>query len=424
MMKHGEKYASLAGQERDHRTAQHLSANADMAGIRSGRLGRAALTALSAAALIAVLSACSGGSRTGEPSRPAEDSVTETAEAPRPPEAPAAQSGSVDEPSRPPETLSQEENGTTPTEGNRPEEPTVEPENGGPSAEEQRRPDSGEAAPESVEEPTQNEAPRERSRPEEAAAPRGDEADSGESGSAQEQTRPETGSRNEPTDSSADSSSINEKSRPKTDSTKRSTTDNDKISEPSKQTTPKQLKPEQNRPTRNPDWKGPDNLTEQSRDGSSIPGSGHYLVTEHMRPGLYRSAGRIDYWERTSGLSGTAKDRIASASPAGPTVVEIKASDTGFISKGPGTWKAVSGKNAAFKTEFGAGTYVVGTDLAPGRYKSVKGADSWAVLAGFGGEPSDVLLGSSSPSDRPLIIEITKSAAGFTSRGALWTKID
>ncbi|WP_172256484.1 hypothetical protein [Saccharibacillus deserti] len=60
-----------------------------------------------------------------------------------------------------------------------------------------------------------------------------------------------------------------------------------------------------------------------------------------MKPGLYRSVGQIDYWERTSGLSGGAADRIASGRPSGSVLVEIEESDAGFISQGSGSWERV-----------------------------------------------------------------------------------
>ncbi|QDH21783.1 hypothetical protein [Saccharibacillus brassicae] len=429
-----------------------------------GRLGRAALKALPAAALLAVLGACSGGadsgssaavsSRTGEQVRPADADTAGAAETTRPAEDPAGQagsSGSSDEASRPEKggDAAASSGQATPDEGSRPVAPEAEPQSGD-AAE-----SSGQAMPAEGSRPQTERSPdsssdggnpvQEGSRPQTERSP-DSSSDSGKS--AQEGSRPQT--ERSPDSSSDGGKSVQEGSRPKTDSsnspssdkstsrpaaeeqnrpsTKQPAANSDSAKRPPESNrTPKSSTPstpESQRPAQAPAWTGSDSTAERSRDGSTFPGSGHYLVAQHVKPGLYRSVGQIDYWERTSGRSGIAADRIASAQPTGPAVVEIKASDVGFISTGTGIWKAVPGQKAAFHKKFGPGTYIVGTDLAPGRYKSAQGAASWAVLSGFGGEASDVLRASSVPSSAPVTIEIKKTDTGFTSRGALWIKID
>ncbi|MWJ32888.1 hypothetical protein, partial [Saccharibacillus sp. WB 17] len=289
-----------------------------------------------------------------------------------------------------------------PSEGSRPVEPEAEPQ-GGDAAR-----GGGQAT------------PSEGSRPQTDRSP-GSSSDGGEP--VQEDSRPQTDLPSG--DKSTSRPAAEEQNRP---STKQPAANGDSAKRPPESDRKPQSStpstPESQRPAQAPAWTGSDSTAERPRDGSTFPGSGHYLVAQHIKPGLYRSVGQIDYWERTSGRSGTAADRIASAQPTGPAVVEIKASDVGFISTGTGIWKAVPGQKAAFHKKFGPGTYIVGTDLAPGRYKSAQGAASWAVLSGFGGEASDVLRASSVPSSAPVTIEIKKTDTGFTSQGALWIKID
>ncbi|WP_156950965.1 hypothetical protein [Saccharibacillus sacchari] len=417
--------------------------------------------ALGSAALLAALSACSGGAQgevadggiySAERPRPADSGGTAAAESSRPEADPAQTAGSgADEQSRPPE---QSDGGEAePSERGRPDESDAEPGTGAGLADEQSRPEgeAAESADEVAREDASDPAERsaagsaadERSRPSDAGDAESEATDSSEGSSASEQNRPVDKS-NDKTPQNKDQSVNKENQRPSDSGTR--TTENpstdeqqpanqeqqrpeDKSSNDSsnKSAQDKAKEPqtdEKNRPVQAPKWNGPDQSSEQSRTDGSFSGSGHYLVTEHLRPGLYRSIGNIEYWERTSGKSGTEKDRIVRAEPVGPAVAEIKSSDVGFISKGSGTWKPVSGKTGAFKTEFGAGTYIVGVDIEPGRYRSPIGATRWETLSGFGGEKSDQLRGASPGKSAPVTVEIKATDRGFTSSGALWMKVE
>ncbi|GGN99756.1 hypothetical protein [Saccharibacillus kuerlensis] len=418
---------------------------------------------LLAASLIAVLSACSGdgrsdttysGTSSAESQRPAESSGSGAVERTRPEEVPADQAGptSADEHTRPAE----EDVGNTaaPTESRRPQEPTDEPAADEHAPSEQSRPDNGEAVTqqEPIREPVREkerptkESPAQESatysRPTEGSRPADEVQESDTRSTAEEPQSRDTvkeQSRPNASDSQAESdvkqSAPNERQRP-TDSSEDNNENSRKSSEtvrpedaaPAEQDRPSEKtvspKEEQNRPAQNPDWNGPAPFTERSRDSSVIPGSGHYRIGKHIQPGLYRSTGSIDYWERTSGLSGTDKDRIVRFVPTGQTIVEIQDSDIGFISKGSGRWRPVSSGKSSPKTEFGAGTYIVGTDIAPGRYRSSKGVQYWAILSGFSGEKSDIRRSGSPNSTVPVTVDIQSTDKGFTSTGASWIKID
>lgn len=443
-------------------------------------LGSAALLAvLGACSGGAKVETADGGSYSAERPRPADHGGTAAAESSRPETDPAqpAGSGVADESSRPPD-LSAGGEAQPPSERGRPDESAAEPGTGVGVADEQSRPEgeaaesAGEAAREDASDPVERSAADERSRPSDAGDAESEATDSSEGSSASEQNRPvdksndkapqnkdqsvneenqrpsDSGTRaaenpsadkqqpankeqERPEDKSSNDSSNNssqdtakepqtdEKNRPSESSAK----DDPNVKNDSSSDRTNNVSDEDKRPVQAPKWNGADSSSEQSRTDRSFSGSGHYLVDEHLRPGLYRSIGNIEYWERTSGKSGTEKDRIVRAEPAGPAVVEIKYSDVGFISKGSGTWKPVSGTSSSFKTEFGAGTYIVGVDIAPGRYRSLVGATRWETLSGFGGEKSDQLRGASPGSSAPVTVEIKATDKGFTSSGALWTKM-
>ena len=446
-------------------------------------LGSAALlAALSACSGGAQGERADGGIYSAERPRPADSGGTAAAESSRPEADPAQTAGSgADEQSRPPE---QSDGGEAePSERGRPGESDAEPGTGAGLADEQSRPEgeaaesADEAAREDASDPAERSAAGstadERSRPSDAGDAESEATDSSEGSSASEQNRPVDKS-NDKTPQNKDQSVNKENQRPSdsgTGTTENTSTDeqqpankeqqrpedkssNDSSNKSAQDTAKEPQTDEKNRPSESsakddqttkdksssdrtnnvsdegkrpvqaPKWNGPDQSSKQSRTDGSFSGSGHYLVTEHLRPGLYRSIGNIEYWERTSGKSGTEKDRIVRAEPVGPAVVEIKSSDVGFISKGSGTWKPVSGKTGSFKTEFGAGTYIVGVDIEPGRYRSPIGATRWETLSGFGGEKSDQLRGASPGKSAPVTVEIKATDRGFTSSGALWMKVE
>lgn len=79
-------------------------------------------------------------------------------------------------------------------------------------------------------------------------------------------------------------------------------------------------------------------LTERDPLLTTIP-EGKWALDTHIVPGTYQAPGGDScYWERLSGLSGTADDVIANDLPEGQAIVEIDPTDVAFNSIGCGEW--------------------------------------------------------------------------------------
>ncbi len=153
-------------------------------------------------------------------------------------------------------------------------------------------------------------------------------------------------------------------------------------------------------------------------------GDGTFVVGKDIRPGTYRA--RVPspgcYWARLSGFGGYAGDVIANEATGAPTVVTVSASDKGFYSDMCGTWTADLSAVLPPGSPVPSGTYIVGTDVTPGTYRSAAGAVCrWARLSGFGGANEEVIA-DGGPSTGA-IVTIAGSDKGFRSSGCeAWTK--
>jgi hypothetical protein len=73
---------------------------------------------------------------------------------------------------------------------------------------------------------------------------------------------------------------------------------------------------------------------------------------------------------------------------------------------------------------FGNGTWIVGTDIAPGLWRNDDSSDLclWQRLSGFSGEFEDVI--TSGLSEDVVTVEISESDSGFSAQDCgVWTKI-
>ncbi len=100
-----------------------------------------------------------------------------------------------------------------------------------------------------------------------------------------------------------------------------------------------------------------------------------------MKPGTYRTTGNTDglcYWERAKDAKGEMDSLLANDNVTGTSYVTIKATDKLFKSTGCEDWEAVDPKakgTRASSMDGDGGMFKVGTDIAPGTYRSTGNSD-------------------------------------------------
>ncbi len=164
---------------------------------------------------------------------------------------------------------------------------------------------------------------------------------------------------------------------------------------------------------------------------------GVYIVGVDIEPGRYRAHAPTAScsWSRLNGFHGDGSfgyalpGDITAYGDARSAIVDIQSTDTGLRTYGCGTWSSQLTPIAEPGEPFGTGTYVVGVDIAPGRYRSTLEPGRWCHwgrIGAFTGEDGFEYLGSiasgraiGSGSQRPqptVIVDILQSDAGFSSR--------
>ena len=156
-----------------------------------------------------------------------------------------------------------------------------------------------------------------------------------------------------------------------------------------------------------------------------LPGfeEGIHLVGSEIQPGRYIATGfQFCYWERLSGLSGEDDDIVANDIPGERAIVAVLESDVAFNSYDCGRWTIYL--PAGMVASFGSGDWVVGQDIAPGRYaaEGTSGNCYWERASGFTHNADEVIT-NDLQSGRA-IVEIEPSDVRFTSRDCgTWTPL-
>lgn len=175
--------------------------------------------------------------------------------------------------------------------------------------------------------------------------------------------------------------------------------------------------------------------TSEGKAGSAVVtiepvsfGNGTWRVGTDIPAGTYRSinaASASCYWERLRGFGGTLADIIANDIDGGIRLVTIGASDLGFRSNGCATWIAVAGSiRPDPSADFDVGVFLVGTEVAPGIWRSASTTRScyWERLTGFGGTSAERI--TNDIGDGPRIVAIAATDRGFSSSGCvLWSRV-
>ena len=156
------------------------------------------------------------------------------------------------------------------------------------------------------------------------------------------------------------------------------------------------------------------------------PGDGSYRVGTDIAPGTYRTRQPVHgcYWARLSGFSGKFSDVKANDFASGFVVVTIRPRDRGFESSGCGRWSTNLSRVTASMTRFRRGTFIVGTDIKPGRYRSsLTNGCYWARLSGFDGSLREIITNGIRTHGHATV-RIRPGDAGFQSSGCgTWTRV-
>ena len=170
-------------------------------------------------------------------------------------------------------------------------------------------------------------------------------------------------------------------------------------------------------------------LTPRVMPGESFD-DGTYLVGHEIPPGRYRASPGDSkcYWGRLSGF-GMADYLPVSIGGATFTIADIAATDLAFRSNNCGTWSSDLTPLVTPGEPFGGGTFLVGPEVAPGRYRasfeqeqgfgsSVLGFCQWQRLSGFGGRTrggASAIESGEVWMDQETIVEIAPTDIGFYS---------
>ena len=149
-------------------------------------------------------------------------------------------------------------------------------------------------------------------------------------------------------------------------------------------------------------------------------GSGSFFVGPEIEAGAYAADGGSDCeWLRLSGFGGTAADVVAKNHWTARLVV-IEETDAGFFSHRCGVWSRLTPRIAPGEP-FGDGLFLVGTEVAPGRYRAASPTAScaWRRLDGVGDTMDS---GAAAEGATAIAVEIAPDDAGFSSDGCgQWT---
>jgi hypothetical protein len=155
-------------------------------------------------------------------------------------------------------------------------------------------------------------------------------------------------------------------------------------------------------------------------------GDGTYRVGTDIAVARYHNtASEGCYWERLSGFGGSLSEIIANNFTSTRQIVSIAASDAGFHTSGCGTWVLDNVPLTASPTSvFGDGMYMVGRDLAAGRWRNSDSSHDcyWERLSGFGATLDQVIANNLSTSIQT--VDIASTDLGFNAQDCgTWTKI-
>ena len=126
-----------------------------------------------------------------------------------------------------------------------------------------------------------------------------------------------------------------------------------------------------------------------------------------------------------SGFDGSIDAIIANNISISREIVTISPTDVGFTSESCGTWTLdTTALTSSPIANFSDGTYRVGRDIAPGRWKNTDSSQYcyWQRSSGFGGTLDKII--ENGFSDQLQIVQIEPGDVGFSSQSCgTWQRI-
>ena len=157
--------------------------------------------------------------------------------------------------------------------------------------------------------------------------------------------------------------------------------------------------------------------------------------TTSLKPGTYQASVIATDWTAwAAGVFDGATQPLAPSIPTGSlppsplspvrpsTATTPVAAYSAPAAPSPAAHPAPAVVAPSLATTFTDGTYIVGSDIAPGTYGAPGGDScSWSRLSGFGGTSDDVIDSGGGPSPR---VTVAPNDAGFQAYGCgTWTKV-
>jgi hypothetical protein len=141
----------------------------------------------------------------------------------------------------------------------------------------------------------------------------------------------------------------------------------------------------------------------------------HEVGQRGIRPGVYVTSSELCSWERR----GSNGELVATDTGSGQVLVDVRTTDASFSSApGCGTWQAFDedGGPGTALSSFGPGTFAVGAQVAPGRWRS-DGGDLcyWERLRGLGGGLDELVASAGVPG--PTEVVVSPPDVAFSSFG-------
>ncbi|WP_405860469.1 hypothetical protein OG407_22025 [Streptomyces sp. NBC_01515] len=163
---------------------------------------------------------------------------------------------------------------------------------------------------------------------------------------------------------------------------------------------------------------------------AAFDGDGDFRVGTDVKPGTYRTSGNTDgmcYWERAKDASGDTDSLLANDNVSGASYVTVKATDKIFKSSGCKDWEAVDAKPQgapATKMAGDGGMFKIGTDIAPGTYRSTGNKDDLCYWerAKDAEHGLDSILANDNVTGTAVVTISTKDAYFKTTGCKNWTK--